>query len=806
MFDDMNDWVEGFDGHPQTSTPAIADIASNGTIFLNAFCSAPVCAPSRTSLLTGKNPTYTGIYNNEEYIDTDFRANFPPEKYIITLPEYLKDNAGYYTYCMDKIFHADQHFPDYDIETIDNCSKSLSWNQMISVGNAGGVNNAGEELGQSIENFEWAKLDESYTTSMQDYAVTGDAINFLSSYQDNPEQYCNKPFFLALGYHKPHLQLYIPEQYFLPDYIIDFYEEPFNIPYNYPQNAFPYNGVVLPPQPSIEYQDYDSLGFMGQALAAKGLHDNFKDWVDSFDVLPVINDSLSYNESNDILIASKRANATMAYLAAVKFIDEQLGRFWTALEENPEILNNTILILASDHGYSLDEKKHWKKNGLWETDLHIPYIIVDFRNINQQVSYIPVSLLDLFPTICDYAMVPPPRFPDSTIYLEGKNLRPLIENNSLKYESPVISTYKSDFDKQAGCMEQFSVHNGRFHLIQYHSNNIEGNLECDSLNSILEEELYEIGVNRDLDINEWNNLSKNADYTPVKEFLVQWLPGNALFTQKTFKPIIGIEDVPCLVNEIDTLALSIILYDTSGILISAPSGYKYIWTNNLTTDTLFGPATSFPLQSLGSDIYNSNDFIILYLQMVDTISNVIVGFDLKSVYLNDDESLNVDFNVTSDSISTTVTISNIFISGSYNKMWWDYDNGYIYYGSDPGPYVYPEYGTFSITCYVNYGNGDECIDSFTNSIQTISFGDDADNFLFVFPNPASGFINIATKELVEEGEIIIFEPSGKPVNNYTLQNNYLLINKIDISQIKTGIYFITLKTPSSIYTTKLIVV
>ncbi|HRG28290.1 MAG TPA: sulfatase-like hydrolase/transferase, partial [Chitinophagales bacterium] len=105
-YDDMNDWVSNLQGHPQTLTPNLDSIAKLGTTFLNTFCNAPVCAPSRTSWLTGKSPHYTQVYNNEEYISEDFRENFPEDKQIITLPQYLKDSVGYYTVSMNKIFHA----------------------------------------------------------------------------------------------------------------------------------------------------------------------------------------------------------------------------------------------------------------------------------------------------------------------------------------------------------------------------------------------------------------------------------------------------------------------------------------------------------------------------------------------------------------------------------------------------------------------------------------------------------------------------------------------------------------------------
>ena len=98
--DDLNDYVQGFDGHPQAKTPNISKIAKKGTTFLNAYCAGPKCAPSRTSLITGKDAYYTKVYNNDDIGCKNFRNNFTEAKgnpTVFTIPELLKDSGGYYT-------------------------------------------------------------------------------------------------------------------------------------------------------------------------------------------------------------------------------------------------------------------------------------------------------------------------------------------------------------------------------------------------------------------------------------------------------------------------------------------------------------------------------------------------------------------------------------------------------------------------------------------------------------------------------------------------------------------------------------
>ena len=804
VFDDLNDWVEPFGGHPQVETPNLNAIASLGTSFVNAYCSAPVCAPSRTSFLLGKNPSYTGVYNNEEFNEFDFRSNFPPDKFFITLPEYLKDEGGYYTISLNKIFHADQNLNDYDESTTDNCNRALSWNEVVYNGSDGGIISEGESLEQDVPKFEWAQIDESFTSDMQDYNITDAAVEFLNNYDTNPSDFCDKPFFLALGYHKPHLELFIPEQYFLPDYITDFYQEPFNIPYNDPADAFPYNGVVLPAQPEIPYSDYDSLGFVGRSLANISVHTDFEDWGDSLSLLITIDDSLTADEWANILMKSKLANATMAYLAAVKFVDEQLGRFWDELNMHPELLNNSVIIITSDHGYSLDEKKHWKKNTLWETDIRVPFVIVDMRDPVQKISTINVSLLDLYPTICDLTSNPYPLFPDSSEYLEGKSLVSVLYDSTLHYESPVLTTYMAEDGKQVSCNEQYSIRNERFHYIQYHSNNVQGNLSCDSLNSVVEEELYEIGVLRNQDPNEWVNLMGNPDYLPVVKYLSQWIPGQPLFSQKTFNLDIFIDQTNCLLVSSDSIYLSFDIYDTSGIKIIAPEGYHYFWTNNITDDTITGTNVYFTLHDI--QVFNTAKRVIFYLQMVDTASGIITGFDLSYAYLFNEELPEISYEVNTVYQSTTVYFSDIEISGEYNFVWWDFGDGSVYYGTDPGSHTYDEYGLYKITCNVSFGYSDTCIISDSRDIETASFNYIEENEIFLFPDPSTGIINLATKELVPEGEIFITDITGKSLLHYTLHLNGILIHPLDLSALRSGVYYITLKSPNFTTTAPFVII
>jgi len=126
--DDLNDYIGGMGASPDVQTPNIDILSNNGTLFLNAYCPAPLCAPSRTSFLTGKDLYYTQVYKETDgnYKCGNFSDNFTPEKgneEYFTIPQYLKDSAGYFTYNLNKIFHCYQNFSEYDSITADPCAK-----------------------------------------------------------------------------------------------------------------------------------------------------------------------------------------------------------------------------------------------------------------------------------------------------------------------------------------------------------------------------------------------------------------------------------------------------------------------------------------------------------------------------------------------------------------------------------------------------------------------------------------------------------------------------------------------------------
>jgi len=732
--DDLNDYPGAFGGHPQAETPGIDRIASWGTSFLNTHASSPKCGPSRTSMLTGKDVYYTQVYNNPGC--KPFRDYFTPadgNDEVITLPEHLKNN-GYFTYGINKIYHCFDTYPDLDTIRSEPCDKTLSWNKysMFYGGDDPAIINYGTTHKEGVNDLAWSHVPDSMEYLAYDRRSVDSALLFIQEVNDGIANTCGNPFFIAIGLRKPHEPWHIAEHYYSENYMHDIYDMPFNTPYNQPYNQQPYNGIVMPPQPDTIYNDFYQLGSLAQQVGSfDSCYFSFINEVDNLVPLPELDPDLSDEERVLIANESFRANTVMAYLAAVKFVDAQINRFIDSLQAYPDILNNSVIVLLSDHGFSLGEKRHWQKGTMWETDLRAPFIIADMRDTAKQLVYAPVSMLDVFPTLCDIAQAPYPAFADGTPYLDGKSLKPFIADPSTHIDKPALASYLTGRDIQCACFPQYSIRTAKFHYIVYTSNNAGDTIECDISQSWREEELYEIGEHRETDPNEWYNLIHDTAYQPLIDYLRQWLPDSAMYLQTPFTASIQTGPLNCLVAYTDTIDLSFDLYDTIGAAIIPPSGYNYIWTNNFTTDTLSGTDAEFLMSSLPDTVFESATRIVFYMQMIDTSTGATVALDTKYIYINSTNAPEISFHAIADSL--TVSITDISIEGTFNNIWWDFDDGTTAYEKYPAPHTYTENGTYTISCYATYGNNETCIESASQVITPMVYAYFKDSIVFLMP-------------------------------------------------------------------------
>ncbi|MCS7025257.1 MAG: sulfatase [Bryobacteraceae bacterium] len=348
--DDMNDWVGCLEGYPGVRTPHLDALARRGVLFRNAHCTAPLCNPSRTALLTGLRPDTTGIYNNEQYL----RPNLPQ---VVTLPVHFKKD-GYYVAGVGKVFHHVAGFnpPDqwheFELQQFDDPwyrrAEWYPWVKKIPPPKGHPFNGLDGFAGE----FDWGVLDIPEEAYGDMHAVRW-AEAFLKRKFD-------QPFFLAVGLWHPHIPMYAPQRYF------DWYPDP--------------------RLPEVPENDLDDIPKIGQTFAA-----------------------FRRDEYERIVTSGKWRDAVRAYLACISFADAMVGRILKALESSPHA-QNTIIVFWSDNGWHLGEKRHWHKSTLWERATHVPLILagpgVQYPGRDRLQ---PVTLLDLYPTLVEMCGLSPRR-------------------------------------------------------------------------------------------------------------------------------------------------------------------------------------------------------------------------------------------------------------------------------------------------------------------------------------------------------------------------------------------------------------
>ncbi len=377
--DDLRDWVGHLGFNSQVKTPNIDRLAKRGVSFSQAHCAAPLCNPSRISLLTGIAPSRSGVYGNGE----KFRDQLPN---AITLMQHCRE-SGYDVRGCGKIFHGTAA---YD---------SKSWDEYFVpvLTRASGRSRRDPRLPKSAW-APWGKIDMD-DEDMFDGQVARWAVSELAK----PHR---EPFFLACGFTKPHLPWVVPEKYFQP---------------------YPLQSVALPPFKSGDLSDIPAFG---RKLARE-----------VYDPSGEKNFATPGGDHANVQASGQWQTAVQAYLATISFVDAQVGRILEALESS-EYAQNTVIVLWGDHGWHLGEKEHWRKHALWSVATRTPLIIAGPRGSHStmdiaenEVCRSPVSLLDIYPTLIDLCGLP------KRSGLDGCSLVDLLKNPSQIRNRPVVTTF-----------------------------------------------------------------------------------------------------------------------------------------------------------------------------------------------------------------------------------------------------------------------------------------------------------------------------------------------------------------------------
>lgn len=344
-------------GDPVALTPRIDALAVAGVRFTHAYCQEAVCNPSRQSLLTGRRPDTIRVWD----LKTHFRKTSPG---LVTLPEYFK-RQGYFAQSVGKIFHGEAPMADpgsWSVpEQLEYVAKRDDYQR---------EENRTPRTGQKAAATEFAGESED---AYPDGKVAAGAIAALQRLAAEPSH----PFFLAVGFMKPHLPFTAPRQYW------DRYA---NAKIPAPEPLAPPRGApALALHDSTELRGYSDMPKLGPVSSAQA------------------------------------ETLRRGYYASTSFTDAQVGRVLDALQRTG-FAENTIVVFWSDHGFHLGEHGLWAKTTNYEADTRVPLIIRRPGGLRGGVCPALVELVDLYPTLVDLCGLPP------AAGLEGTSLRPWLDD------------------------------------------------------------------------------------------------------------------------------------------------------------------------------------------------------------------------------------------------------------------------------------------------------------------------------------------------------------------------------------------
>ncbi|MCV9385277.1 sulfatase [Reichenbachiella ulvae] len=324
IVDDLKPTLGSY-GDTLAITPNVDRLADMGIQFRNAHCNFAVCGPSRGSFLSGLRPETLGILDNVTPLQSVLGDR-------VTLPHFFKQN-GFETVGIGKTFHDKE--PDHE--------DTKAWDAYFKF-TTSELGEKGEKRNLTNGEFPWCywQAAEGEDIDQQDGQVTQKAVDLISTQRD-------KPFFLAVGLHKPHDPFVAPKKYF---------------------DMYPLENCTPPSLP--------------------------EDWERAYPYsLP------GWSEVFDKMTEQDQREFIRSYYACTSFMDAQVGRMLDALEETGQ-LDNTLIVLIGDHGYHLGEHGWWNKVTVYEEGTNAPMIIAGNAVKNKGVeTEALVEFIDIYPTLID---------------------------------------------------------------------------------------------------------------------------------------------------------------------------------------------------------------------------------------------------------------------------------------------------------------------------------------------------------------------------------------------------------------------
>ena len=506
MTDDLNDYNEVLKGHPQAITPNIKKLSDSGTSFMKAYTNNPICGPSRSSFLSGIYPHNSLNFWQKPWYNNDVLANTK------TIVEKFKEN-GYYVVGSGKILHHNkkelwsefEHEADYGPVAYKGLRKkgkrgiahpdvAKPFSEIGQIDGSFGPFKNISNLEEDGEKITWAYggsrgYKEFKYISEDDRDLTPDEINAQWA-EDKINELAksddDSPFFLAVGFLRPHTPLIAPQKYF---------------------DMYPLEKIelanILENDMDDTFLNYDETNNVEKSEVGKNNSILSHKQLSKRSVEMYYKLKESYKNPDEGL---KRF--TQAYLACVTAVDDNIGQVVNAID-NSKFKDNTIIVFVSDHGWTMGEKNHVYKNSLWEESTRVPLTIraPGLTKPNTKVNH-PVSLIDVYPTLLELAGLDNNTIKnDKGKSLDGFSLKPFLENpNTKKWEGPdgalsvVYSSYKNE---SIPSNHHYSLRTKDWRYIIYDSG---------------KEELYHNAI----DPKEWNNLVYDKTH-PQRDEMVKIL-------------------------------------------------------------------------------------------------------------------------------------------------------------------------------------------------------------------------------------------------------------------------------------------
>jgi arylsulfatase A-like enzyme len=419
--DDMRPEL-GCYGNKIIKTPNMDRLAARGMVFNHAYCQQAVCSPSRSSLLTGRRPDATRVWD----LETHFRVALPD---AITLPQHFKAN-GYWCSALSKIYHVgfedgrswnEPHwYPrgrSVDTDPVDwtkqivtrhdvNVQEYVEKSKPDPADNDKPGKKANGKEGKSGPAFEVSPKPD---IELPDGATAAEAVKRLHALTQK-----GQPFFFAVGFLKPHLPFVAPKKYW------DLYD---------PEKI---------PLPVIDHLPEGAPEFAGHTNSE--LH--------NYQGVPPGNP----------IPADFAKTLRHGYYACISYTDAQIGKVLDALEAEG-LADNTVIVLWGDHGWQLGDHGLWHKHTNFELATRAPLLIsVPHQKTAGQKCDAPVEFVDVYPTLADVCGLAIPSG------LDGASLKPFLENPAAPAMKVAVSQYPRSAGKAGGAVMGYSIRDERWRL------------------------------------------------------------------------------------------------------------------------------------------------------------------------------------------------------------------------------------------------------------------------------------------------------------------------------------------------------